>query len=113
MLSVRDAWKVIYASRALMMSGVATGGPRRAMAATLAGDSEPARASLLAAVVDRLPALWNWPRADIPGLLVHSRGTSQWLEAVGRESVLRNPVLRPSSGPPWSPAMRWSSTPTG
>ena len=32
----------------------------------------------------RLPALWNWPRADIPGLLVHSRGTSQWLEAVGR-----------------------------
>ncbi|MBK9435132.1 MAG: SpoIIE family protein phosphatase [Micrococcales bacterium] len=84
-LSVRDAWKVIYASRALMMSGVQLEDLVARTAATLAGDSEPARASLLAAVVD--PATGAVELATgghPPGLLVHSRGTSQWLEAVGR-----------------------------
>ena len=84
-LSVRDAWKVIYAGRALMMSGVELKDLVARTAATLAADTEPPRASLLAAVLDPVSGSVELATGGHPpGLLVQSRGTSQWLEAVGR-----------------------------
>jgi serine phosphatase RsbU (regulator of sigma subunit)/PAS domain-containing protein len=84
-LSVRDAWKVIYAGRALMMSGVELNDLVARTAATLAAGTEPPRASLLAAVLDPVNGTVELATGGHPpGLLVQSRGTSHWLEAVGR-----------------------------
>ncbi len=83
--SIRDAWKVLYLTRAYLTSGVPLSDLVSRTAATLASESDPPRASVLAAVLDPQTG-----RVDLatgghpPGLLLHADGTSQWLEATGR-----------------------------
>ena len=88
MLSVRDAWKVIYASRALMMSGVQLEDLVARTAATLAGTLNQHVRPCWPQWSTRLPALWNWPRADIPRPAGPLRaepvsGWRPWAEGVG------------------------------
>ena len=84
-ISVRDAWKVLYVSRAHFAAGVPLDQLIARSAQTLSAETQPPRASLLAAVMD--PATG---RVELvsgghpPALLVHDDGSCDWLEATGR-----------------------------
>ena len=83
--SIRDAWKVLYLSRAYLTSGVPLGEFVARTATTLAAEQDPPKATVLAAVLD--PGTGDLELATgghPPGLLLHDNGTTQWLEATGR-----------------------------
>ncbi len=83
--SVRDAWRVLYVSRAYANAGIALPDLVARTAAALAAEDEPPKASLLAAVLDpRDGALEVATGGHPPALLLHENGHTQWLEAMGR-----------------------------
>jgi PAS domain-containing protein len=84
-MSVRDAWKVLYVSRAHFAAGVPLDQLVARAAQTLATEDEPPRASLLAAVLDpKTGEIDLVTGGHPPALLIHDDGTCQWLEASGR-----------------------------
>jgi len=84
-ISVRDAWKVLYVARAYFTSGVALSDLLSRTATTLAAETEPPKASVLAAVLDsRSGELELATGGHPPGLIVHEDGSSAWVEASGR-----------------------------
>jgi len=84
-ISVRDAWKVLYVARSYFISGVALSDLLSRTATTLAAETEPPKASVLAAVLDsRTGDLELATGGHPPGLIVHADGSSAWLEASGR-----------------------------
>ncbi len=84
-LSVRDAWKVLYVSRAHVAAGVPLGQLIARVANTLATEAEPPRASLLAALLDlKTGEVELVTGGHPPALVVHDNGHSHWLEATGR-----------------------------
>lgn len=83
--SVRDAWKVLYVSRAFMMAGVTLEDLISRTTTALADENEPAKASVLAAIVDPSTGVIELATGGHPpGLLVRANGTSEWLEGTGR-----------------------------
>jgi PAS domain-containing protein len=83
-VSAPDAWKVLYVARALLHSGTPLQDVVERSAITLAAEPRPPRASVLAAAIDRTSgtvevAVGGHP----PPFLLRSRGTVEWLEAVG------------------------------
>jgi hypothetical protein len=84
-MSVRDAWKVLYVSRAHFAAGVPLDQLVARAAQTLAAEDEPPRASLLAAVLDpKTGEIDLVTGGHPPALLIRDDGTCQWLEASGR-----------------------------
>ncbi len=84
-VSARDAWRVLYVSRAYAHAGIPLPDLVAHTAAALAAEDEPPKASLLAAVLDpRDGALEVATGGHPPALLLHENGHTQWLEAVGR-----------------------------
>lgn len=96
-LSVRDAWKVLYVARAFMMAGVKLEDLINRTTSTLAEDDEPVKASVLAAVVDPGTGVVELAGGGHPpGLLVRANGTSEWLETTGRAVGARHPTPAPT-----------------
>lgn len=84
-MSVRDAWKVLYVSRAHFAAGVPVDQLVARAAQTLSTESEPPKASVLAAVLDpKTGDLELATGGHPPALLIHDDGHSHWLEASGR-----------------------------
>ncbi len=84
-ISVRDAWKVLYVARAYFTSGVALADLVSRTATTLAAETEPPKASVLAAVLDiRSGELELASGGHPPALIVHEDGSTAWVEASGR-----------------------------
>lgn len=83
-ISVRDAWQVLYIARAYVQAGVRLDDVVARTAATLLTDANHPDASLMIAVID--PATG---RVDLaggghpPALLVRGNGATEWLEGTG------------------------------
>ena len=83
--SVRDAWKVLYVSRAHFEAGVPLDQLVARVAQTLAAEAEPPRASMLAAVLDPVTGeIEMVTGGHPPALVVHDDGRAWWLESSGR-----------------------------
>jgi hypothetical protein len=81
-ISVRDAWKVLYVSRAYIVSGTRLENVVERTATTLAAESDPPNASVMIAVLDpRTGRLDLVGGGHPPALLIRENGASEWLES--------------------------------